>query len=56
MPYIGSYPGEKNIFIITGFHAWGLAWGMAASRMIRDAIVGSNNDYGRFFNQDRLKA
>jgi glycine/D-amino acid oxidase-like deaminating enzyme len=56
MPYIGSYPGEKNIFIITGFHAWGLAWGMAASRMIRDAIVGSNNDYGRFFNLDRLKA
>jgi glycine/D-amino acid oxidase-like deaminating enzyme len=56
MPYIGAYPGEKNIFIISGFHAWGLAWGMAASKMIRDKITGRPNDYGRFFGLDRLKS
>jgi glycine/D-amino acid oxidase-like deaminating enzyme len=56
MPYIGRYPGEKNVFIITGFHAWGLAWGMAASEIIRDEICGQPNDYSHFFGLERLKA
>jgi len=56
MPYIGAYPSENNIFIITGFHAWGLAWGMAASKMICDEVTGRPNDYARFFSLDRLKA
>jgi glycine/D-amino acid oxidase-like deaminating enzyme len=55
MPYIGAYPGEKNIFIITGFHAWGLAWGMAASKMICDEITSQANDYSGFFSLERLK-
>lgn len=54
MPFIGAYPGEKNIFIITGFHAWGLGWGMAASKIICDEVTGKTNDYSRFFNLDRL--
>jgi glycine/D-amino acid oxidase-like deaminating enzyme len=56
MPYIGAYPSENNIFIITGFHAWGLAWGMAASNFICYEINGRSNDYIRFFSPARLKA
>jgi glycine/D-amino acid oxidase-like deaminating enzyme len=55
MPYIGAYPGERNVFIITGFHAWGLAWGMAASQIIRDEITGQENIYSQYFGLDRLK-
>jgi glycine/D-amino acid oxidase-like deaminating enzyme len=54
LPYIGAYPGEKNIFVITGFHAWGLAWGMAAAQMIRDEILGQQHPYKEFFNPSRL--
>jgi glycine/D-amino acid oxidase-like deaminating enzyme len=54
LPYIGAYPGEKNIFVITGFHAWGLAWGMAAAQMIRDEILGQQHPNKEFFNPSRL--
>jgi glycine/D-amino acid oxidase-like deaminating enzyme len=54
MPYIGAYPGEKNIFIITGFHAWGLGWGMAASRIIRDLVTDRPNHYTDIFGLRRL--
>jgi glycine/D-amino acid oxidase-like deaminating enzyme len=54
LPYIGVYPGERNIFVITGFHAWGLAWGMAAAQMIRDEITGKENPHKEFFKPSRL--
>jgi glycine/D-amino acid oxidase-like deaminating enzyme len=54
LPYIGAYPREKNIFVITGFHAWGLAWGMAASQMIRDEILGKDHPHKEFFSPSRL--
>ncbi|MBX4197025.1 FAD-binding oxidoreductase [Candidatus Saccharibacteria bacterium] len=53
MPYIGAYPGESNIFVITGFHAWGLGWGMAAAQMIRDEIAKQPNQYKQFFSLSR---
>lgn len=55
LPYIGAYPGENNIYVITGFHAWGLAWGMAAAQMIRDEITGREHPHKEFFNPSRLK-
>ena len=54
MPYIGAYPGEDNVFIITGFHAWGLAWGMASSKIIRDLIINKSNPYSEIFGLQRL--
>jgi glycine/D-amino acid oxidase-like deaminating enzyme len=55
-PYIGAYSGEDNIFVITGFHAWGLAWGMAAAQMIRDEITKKPNKYKKFFSLERLNS
>jgi glycine/D-amino acid oxidase-like deaminating enzyme len=54
MPYIGAYPGQDNIFVITGFHAWGLAWGMAASVLIRDLVTSKINPYAEIFGLQRL--
>jgi glycine/D-amino acid oxidase-like deaminating enzyme len=53
-PYIGPYPGEDNIFVITGFRAWGLAWGMAAAQIISDEINHKSNNYQEFFSPARL--
>lgn len=56
MPYIGTYPNQANIFIVTGFHAWGLAWGMAAAQIVRDEITGKSNPYSEFFSLKRLNS
>jgi glycine/D-amino acid oxidase-like deaminating enzyme len=53
-PYIGAYPGQSNIFVITGFHAWGLAWGMASAEIVRDLITGTENKYTKHFSPARL--
>lgn len=39
MPYIGEYPDYQNIFIATGYRAWGLAWAMAAAHILTDKIL-----------------
>jgi len=54
-PYIGAYPGQDNIFVITGFRAWGLGWGMAAAQMICDAVAGKSHPYQKYFGLERLK-
>jgi glycine/D-amino acid oxidase-like deaminating enzyme len=55
MPYIGNYPNEKNIFIITGFQAWGLAWAMVAAELIKDAILGRSNPLQPILTPSRIK-
>jgi glycine/D-amino acid oxidase-like deaminating enzyme len=54
VPYVGLYPKEENIFIITGFHAWGLAWAMAAAEVIVDAVYGKNNPLAKLLSPARI--
>lgn len=56
LPYIGLYPGQRNIYVITGFHAWGLGWAMIAAKMIRDQALGRSNKLADMVSPDRLKA
>lgn len=56
MPYIGQYPEHPNIFIATGFRAWGLAWAMAAAHIIVDKIMKKPVDWAKPFSLDRLKS
>lgn len=56
LPYIGPYPGEDNIHVVTGFHAWGLTWGMIAAQIIVDTIAGKSrlNPVAKLVTPDRL--
>ena len=54
LPYIGLYPKESSIYVITGFHAWGLAFGMVAAEMVCDDICGRQNQYKTIFSPSRL--
>jgi glycine/D-amino acid oxidase-like deaminating enzyme len=56
MPYIGEYPQHKNIFIVTGYRAWGLAWAMAASDAICGAIVDKPVEWAAPFGLERLSS
>ncbi len=54
MPYIGKIPGEKSIYVITGYRAWGLAWAMSATKAIANDIAGQPEEWVKHFSLDRL--
>jgi glycine/D-amino acid oxidase-like deaminating enzyme/nitrite reductase/ring-hydroxylating ferredoxin subunit len=54
LPYIGTSPLEKNVYIATGFSADGLTWGTAAAMIISDLITGEPNPWAEVFNPRRL--
>ncbi len=55
LPYVGLYPGQSNIYVITGFHAWGLTWGMAAAELICDEINSRSNPLEEILSPKRLE-
>jgi glycine/D-amino acid oxidase-like deaminating enzyme len=55
LPYIGEYPGNPRAYTATGYRAWGLAWAVAASRIITDKISGKPVEWAKPFELTRLK-
>lgn len=54
IPFIGTSPLQRNVFIATGFAADGLIWGTAASMMISDLITNVMNPWAKTFDPKRL--
>lgn len=54
-PYIGALPDFDNVYVATGYRAWGLAWAMSAARIIVGDITGQPLDWAKHFGLDRLK-
>jgi glycine/D-amino acid oxidase-like deaminating enzyme/nitrite reductase/ring-hydroxylating ferredoxin subunit len=54
-PYIGRAPGEKHVYIATGYSGTGLTYGTAAAMLITDLIVGRDNPWEEAFTPARLK-
>lgn len=54
MPYIGALPEYPTIYVATGYHAWGLAWGMSAAAIITGYITGSPLGWAHHFSLGRL--
>lgn len=55
IPYIGPMPKYKNVYVMTGYRAWGLAWAMSASKIIVADILGKPLSWAKYFSLDRLK-
>jgi glycine/D-amino acid oxidase-like deaminating enzyme len=55
MPYIGAFPNYPNIFVATGYSAWGLAWGTAAAKIITNQIMERPDSWAKEFGLERLK-
>ncbi len=54
IPYIGQYSkSKKDIYVITGFHKWGIANAMVASIIITDIILNRPNDGIKLFSPQR---
>lgn len=54
IPFIGPDPEYPDIYTITGYRAWGLAWAMSAARGITSYIEGRPEPWTRYFSLDRL--
>jgi Rieske Fe-S protein len=55
-PYIGKYsPLSKRLFTATAFKKWGLAQGVAAGMILRDLILGQENEWASFYDPGRMK-
>lgn len=51
MPYIGSI--KENLYICTGYNTWGMTNASVAAIIIKDLILGNNNEYIDLFNPKR---
>jgi len=55
LPFIGSVDkDENNIFIASGFNAWGMTNGVLASMILSDIILGKENPYENLFRVKRM--
>lgn len=55
IPYIGRYSkNTPQIYVATGFNKWGMTSAMVSAFIIRDMIMGRENDFSEIFSPDRF--
>ncbi len=54
LPYIGTSPAEKNVYIATGFAADGLVYGTLAGMILRDLILEKENQWAKIYDPKRF--
>jgi nitrite reductase/ring-hydroxylating ferredoxin subunit len=56
VPYVGRLsPREQRVFMATGFAKWGMTGGTAAALLLRDLLLGRENDWAPLFDPNRLR-
>jgi glycine/D-amino acid oxidase-like deaminating enzyme/nitrite reductase/ring-hydroxylating ferredoxin subunit len=56
VPFVGKLgPGSENVYTATGFGGWGMTNGVAAGRIIADAVLGRDPDNMDVFSTSRLR-
>ncbi len=54
VPYIGRYCAKTpNVYVATGFQKWGMTSSMVAAQLLRDMILGADNEYEALFSPQR---
>lgn len=55
IPYIGRYTDSiENLYLATGFKKWGMSHSAAAALILKNKILGVNDDYSEIFNPSRF--
>lgn len=53
LPYIGEYPGKPNGYFSLGFGGNGITFSQIGAEIIRDMILGKENEHAQLFRFDR---
>jgi glycine/D-amino acid oxidase-like deaminating enzyme/nitrite reductase/ring-hydroxylating ferredoxin subunit len=57
LPYVGRVGGERDgRYVATGFAGWGLSNGTLAGMLLRDAILGNDNEWAEIYDPERRSA
>jgi glycine/D-amino acid oxidase-like deaminating enzyme/nitrite reductase/ring-hydroxylating ferredoxin subunit len=55
LPYVGRYhPRASHLWVATGFGQWGMTGGTAAGMVLRDLVVGEDNEYADLYDPNRF--
>jgi len=54
VPFIGRYPGKKNMLVATGFKGWGLTHGTAAAMIFKELAEGREHPWLELYDPMRL--
>lgn len=53
-PYIGLYSkNTPNLYVASGFNKWGMTSSMTAAMILKDVIMGKDNEYAEVFSPQR---
>jgi glycine/D-amino acid oxidase-like deaminating enzyme/nitrite reductase/ring-hydroxylating ferredoxin subunit len=56
VPYIGRLRrGSSHVYMATAFNKWGMSSGTLAAMLLRDRILGGENEWAELFESKRLK-
>jgi glycine/D-amino acid oxidase-like deaminating enzyme/nitrite reductase/ring-hydroxylating ferredoxin subunit len=56
VPFIGPLaPQTDNLYVATGFGGWGMTGGTVAGMLLRDLILGRDNEWADLFTPSRVK-
>ena len=54
MPIAGRYSKTSDgVYVVTGFNKWGMTNSLVCAQIIRDAVLGRENEYARLFSPQR---
>ena len=54
IPYIGQYAASTpDLYVATGFNAWGMTSSMAAALLLSDLVTGRKNAWAKLFSPSR---
>lgn len=54
MPMAGRYaPSLDGVYVVTGFHKWGMANAMVCAEVLKDVVLGRENPYAALFSPQR---
>jgi glycine/D-amino acid oxidase-like deaminating enzyme/nitrite reductase/ring-hydroxylating ferredoxin subunit len=55
IPYVGRYhPRASHLWVATGFGQWGMTGGTAAGLLLRDLVMGEDNEYADLYDPNRF--
>jgi glycine/D-amino acid oxidase-like deaminating enzyme/nitrite reductase/ring-hydroxylating ferredoxin subunit len=55
LPYIGKHPLKHHVYVATGFSGTGMTFGTLAAMLLRDELLGQENQWAELYSTTRIK-
>ncbi len=55
LPFIGTNPGDKHVFVATGFSGNGITFGTLSGMLLSDLVLGQRSPWAELYRPSRVK-